>query len=112
MSSVEYIRYTIDPARADEFEQAYRDAAAVLARSAVCERWEMLRCVEEPHRYVVRIEWTSMHDHLSEFRMADEFREFIAHVGAYIGDIDEMHHYEPTGIDGIADAAQVATLSE
>lgn len=112
MSSVEYIRYTIDPARADKFEQAYRDATAALARSAVCERWEMLRCVEEPDRYVMRIEWTSMNDHLSEFRTSDEFKDFIGHVGEYIGDIDEMRHYEQTGVVGVADAALVPTLFE
>ena len=39
---VEYIRYSIDDARADAFEQAYGRAAGFLDASEHCERYENL----------------------------------------------------------------------
>ncbi|HEX2433001.1 MAG TPA: antibiotic biosynthesis monooxygenase [Gaiellaceae bacterium] len=45
---VEYIRYKIDPARSDEFADAYRRAGALLDASPHCRRWEAARCVDNP----------------------------------------------------------------
>ena len=42
---VEYIRYKIDPARIDEFDDAYRRAGELLDASPHCLRWEAARCV-------------------------------------------------------------------
>jgi hemoglobin len=40
---VEYIRYKIEPSRADEFSDAYRRAGALLDASPHCERWAFSR---------------------------------------------------------------------
>jgi hypothetical protein len=41
-------RYKIDPARSDEFADAYRRAGALLDASPHCRRWEAARCVDNP----------------------------------------------------------------
>jgi heme-degrading monooxygenase HmoA len=56
---VEYIRYKIDPSRNDEFDQAYRRAGTLLDASPHCQRWEAARCVDDPEKQIVRIEWDS-----------------------------------------------------
>jgi hemoglobin len=56
---VEYIRYSIDSARAQAFEQAYRRAAAALDASEHCERYELSRCSDDLTQFVVLIEWDS-----------------------------------------------------
>lgn len=92
---LEYIRYRIDPERAEAFEDAYRRAGEVLDRSPACRGFDVARCVEEPGRYVVRIRWTSLPDHLDGFRKGSRFPEFLSHVRPFIADIEEMQHYDP-----------------
>ena len=93
---VEYIRYAIDEARVEAFEQAYRRAAVVLEASEHCERYEVSRCSEDSTRHVVRIEWDSAEGHLSGFRKSPEFGAFFAAVQPFVNDIEEMRHYQVT----------------
>jgi heme-degrading monooxygenase HmoA len=93
---VEYIRYTIDDARAPAFEEAYTRSGEALKASPHCEQYEVSRCGEDPTQYVVRIEWDSEEGHLTGFRHSSEFRSFFEAVGPFLHDIDEMRHYRVT----------------
>jgi quinol monooxygenase YgiN len=93
---VEYIRYTIDDGRAEDFESAYQRAGEALEASQHCERYEISRCSEDPTQHVVRIEWDSEEGHLSGFRQSPEFRRFFDAVAPFVHDIDEMRHYRVT----------------
>lgn len=90
---VEYIRYVIDADHAAEFEQAYQQASAVLDADPHCLGYEVSRGVEEPERFVVRIEWDSVEGHEQGFRTSPLFGEFFAAVKPFFGQIDEMKHY-------------------
>ncbi|MFC3979761.1 putative quinol monooxygenase [Streptosporangium jomthongense] len=89
---VEYIRYRV-PDR-EEFEAAYRRAVVPLGRAPQCLDYELSRCVEEPECYVLRVTWTSAHDHLQGFRGSEHFQEFFAEIKPYVSNIEEMRHYE------------------
>jgi quinol monooxygenase YgiN len=93
MSAVEYIRYRIPPERAEDFVAAYRAAAAPLMASEYCSGYDLTRCVEEPERFILRIRWTSVDDHVKNFRSSTQFREFFAHIAPFVDQIDEMTHY-------------------
>ena len=95
---VEYIRYAIAPEQQDAFEAAYAAAQSALRASPHCLRYEVTRCVEDPTAYVVRIEWDSQEGHLQGFRSSPEFRTFFAAVRPFVGNIEEMRHYEAVGI--------------
>ncbi|MEE4422855.1 putative quinol monooxygenase [Streptomyces bugieae] len=97
--TTEYIRYTItDPARRTAFEQAYAAASEQLDAAPECLGYDLAHGVEEPEHYILRIEWTSVEDHLKGFRGGPHFPTFLAHVRPYIGDIEEMKHYESTSV--------------
>jgi heme-degrading monooxygenase HmoA len=93
---VEYIRYTIDPGRTDEFDDAYRRGGALLDASRHCLRWEVARCVDEPEKQIVRIEWDSAEGHLQGFRQSADFKPFLEATRPFFKDIEEMTHYEVT----------------
>ncbi|GAA3033018.1 hypothetical protein GCM10020000_07640 [Streptomyces olivoverticillatus] len=62
--TVEYIRYRIaETERRTAFEKAYAAAAEHLYAAPQCLGYELSRGVEEPERYILRIEWTSVEDH-------------------------------------------------
>lgn len=104
---VEYIRYKLETHETESheetfgrFEEAYRVAAESLDTSQHCLGYELSRCVEEPDRYILRIEWDSIDGHLMGFRRAPEFEPFLEAVKPYIGDIEEMQHYMLTPVIG------------
>lgn len=98
--TVEYIRYRIPEAGAAEFQDAYRRAGRVLATAPQCLDYELTRCEEDPEYHVLRIRWTSTSDHLEGFRHSAAFAEFFACIRPYVDDIEEMRHYQPTGVAG------------
>jgi quinol monooxygenase YgiN len=93
---VEYIRYKFDPSRSGEFDDAYRRAGMLLEASPNCERWEISRCVDEPGKQIVRIEWDSVEGHLQGFRQSADFKPFVEATQPFFNDIEEMTHYEVT----------------
>ncbi|MGE6757736.1 putative quinol monooxygenase [Corallococcus interemptor] len=90
---VEYIRYDVPSERAGAFLEAYQRAGEHLRASAHCLRYEVSRGVEEPHHFVVRIEWDSEEGHLQGFRRSPEFRKFFELIKPFVSDIQEMKHY-------------------
>ena len=98
---VEYIRYRIPGERAAEFEEAYARAAAFLARASQCVDYELSRCADDRTAYVLRITWTSADDHLQGFRGGELFPGFLAEIRPYVEAIEEMRHYERTGVRGV-----------
>lgn len=73
---------------------AYAAAMAPLLASPFCRGAELSRCVEAPEAFILRIEWTSLRDHMEGFRASPAFRAFLGHVRPFVGDIAEMRHYE------------------
>ncbi|MEV5505369.1 putative quinol monooxygenase [Streptomyces orinoci] len=95
--TVEYIRYRIaDPDRRRAFEKAYAAAVGHLYAAPQCLGYELAHGVEEPERYVLRIEWTSVEDHEQGFRRGPHFPPFLAGIEPYLPDIEEIRHYERT----------------
>jgi hemoglobin len=97
----EYIRYNLPAALNAQFEADYIKAQDFLKASSVCMGCDLTHCEEEPQRYILRILWTSTEDHLKIFRSSEEFKGFFAVVKAYIPHIEEMQHYQPTGVSFI-----------
>lgn len=95
---VEYVRYAIPEERREAFERGYGEAQAALAASPHCLAYELSRCAEDPSRYTLRIEWDSAEGHMRGFRGSPEFRVFLAAVRPFVGEIEEMRHYEPTAV--------------
>jgi quinol monooxygenase YgiN len=95
---VEYIRYRIPPEHRERFEAAYRDAAGSLEASERCLAYELSHGVEEPERYILRIEWDSVEGHEQGFRRSPEFQPFFAAVRPFVDEIEEMRHYDVTPI--------------
>ncbi|WP_333763759.1 antibiotic biosynthesis monooxygenase family protein [Streptomyces sp. IBSBF 2390] len=96
---VEYIRYRIaEPERRADFEKAYTAAAQQLDLAPQCLGYELSHGIEEPERYILRIEWSSVEDHEKGFRGGPYFPPFLAEIRSYIGDIEEMKHYTRTSV--------------
>lgn len=90
---VEYLRYEIEEARQEVFVADYKAAAAPLMASPHALSFDLCQCADAPGQFILRIEWSSAKDHLQGFRNSPEFGKFFAHIKPYLGDIQEMRHY-------------------
>jgi quinol monooxygenase YgiN len=99
---IEYVRYKIPADQADQFVAAYATAGEALRKSSHCLGFELSRCMEEPTSFILRIEWDSVEGHMEGFRKSPEFREFFASVRPFAGQLEEMRHYERTGVQALA----------
>lgn len=96
---VEYVRYSVDGAdRRAKFERSYEQAAESLDASSHCLGYELAHGVEEPENYILRIEWDSLEGHERGFRSSPEFRVFFANIRSFVGNVEEMRHYEVTKV--------------
>ncbi len=95
---VEYVRYTVEPARAKSFLDAYQAAGESLKKSPHCVGYELSQCTEAPESFILRILWDSAEGHLNGFRKSPEFQPFFAAISPFIKDIQEMRHYERTAL--------------
>jgi hypothetical protein len=68
----------------------------VLDASPHCQRREAARCVDEPDKQIVRIEWDSAEGHLKGFRQSSGFGPFLEATQPFFKNIEEMTHYEVT----------------
>jgi quinol monooxygenase YgiN len=93
---VEYIRYTIEPSRAQELLGAYEVASKSLEESPHCLGYELTQCTEARESFILRIEWDSEEGHLKGFRTSAQFRPFFTAVQPFVKEIVEMRHYERT----------------
>lgn len=96
--SVEIIRYKVPAGQHKDFEDAYAAGGKHLQESPYCLFYEVVKGVEEPDRYIVRIHWTSREDHEKGFRQSSQFRGFFNYVRPYFNNIEEMKHYEYTAV--------------
>jgi hypothetical protein len=84
------------PSRNAEFDEAYRRAGALLDVSHHCQRWEAARCVDEPEKQILLIEWNSAEGHLQGFRQSADFEPFRDATQPFFNEIEEMTHYRVT----------------
>lgn len=49
--------------------------------------------MEEPERFIVRIEWDSVDGHEKGFRTSAAFGDFFRAVKPFFAQIEEMKHY-------------------
>jgi quinol monooxygenase YgiN len=96
---VEYIRYDLKEHPAEALVAAYAVAVESLRAAPECLRYQLARCEEAPASFILRIEWRSTEDHLQGFRRGAHFPPFLAAIRPFIGEIAEMRHYTPTGLD-------------
>jgi len=77
----------------ERIEAAYAWAGPHLRASPHCLGFEPSHCVGDPTQCVLRIEWTSVDEHLQGVRKSAQFAPFPAAVRPYVEQIVEMRHY-------------------
>lgn len=87
----------IDPARAQDFEAAITQAAAVIRGAEGSHSMAVERVIETPGKYLLRVEWASVAHHMVTFRESPAFKDWRALVGPFFVDTPVVEHSEIVG---------------
>ena len=82
----------IDPIKADAFEAAVAEAAPHFQSAEGCHRMTLDRCVEDPTRYFLRVEWESVEHHMLIFRASQGFQHWRTLAGPFFAEPPVVVH--------------------
>jgi heme-degrading monooxygenase HmoA len=83
----------VTPGTEDGFRTAYRDARGVLAATPGCRSVRMTQGIENPHRFVLIVEWDSVEAHEQNFRATDRFAAWRAAIGPFFARPPAVEHF-------------------
>jgi len=88
----------VRPGQEDAFEAAMRDAGPLIAETPGFEGIEVRRCIEQPNRYLLLVNWRTLEDHTQGFRQSDRYQEWRQRLHHFYDPFPVVEHYQ----DGIA----------
>jgi heme-degrading monooxygenase HmoA len=92
---VEQADFRIVAGRNAEFEAALlQGLRSVLSRAKGMRGWTVEHCVEQPERYLMRIRWDSIDDHMVGYRQSPLSPQFKAMVAPFFAQPPEVIHFE------------------
>lgn len=84
---------TIDPASADAFEAAVRQAKPLFLAADDCHDMRFERVIEVPGRYLLIVRWTTVAAH-EAFRQTPAFQDWRALAGPFFSEPPHVVHVE------------------
>jgi len=85
------------PGKEDAFAEGIQQGATVILRDPRCHALTIYRCIEDPARFVLQIQWESLEAHTEGFRKSPGFAEYRSHITGLFLDNPVVHHYETLG---------------
>ena len=86
---LEAVSLNIIPNTAEEFEQNFVQASAIICKARGYVSHQLQKCIEVENKYLLLIKWETLEDHTIGFRESSDFQEWrkLLH-----------HFYEPKPI--------------
>jgi heme-degrading monooxygenase HmoA len=88
----------VRPGQEDAFEAAMRVARPLIAATPGFEDIEVRRCIEQPSRYLLLVNWQTLESHTVGFRQSDRYQEWRKCLHHFYDPFPVVEHYQ----DGVA----------
>jgi quinol monooxygenase YgiN len=82
------------PGKEEAFAQGIQQGIAVIRRDPGCHAAAAQRCIEDPARFLLVIQWDSVEAHTEGFRKSPGFAEYRSHINGLFEGSPVVHHYE------------------
>ena len=83
----------VKPGREAEFEAAFATAKPIIAASPGFTSLELLRCIEDPSRYLLLVAWETLEDHTDGFRKSPGYEEWKRLLHHFYDPFPTVEHY-------------------
>ncbi|MCY8394978.1 antibiotic biosynthesis monooxygenase [Bacillus spizizenii] len=77
-----------------EFEEAFRQAAPIIAGMKGYITHSLSKCLEETHKYLLLVEWETLEDHTEGFRGSSEYQEWKALLHRFYTPFPTVEHFQ------------------
>jgi heme-degrading monooxygenase HmoA len=90
------------PGRESEFEAAFDQAKGIISSRAGFRSLDLQRCLENPARYFLLVEWDRIEDHTEGFRGSSEYAEWRRLLHHFYEPFPTVEHFQRvTRVEGI-----------
>jgi heme-degrading monooxygenase HmoA len=93
---LEHALLDVIPGREGEFEVAFSEARRLISASPGFRSLRLSRGIEEPHRYLLLVEWDRLEDHTG-FRGSPEYQEWRRLLHHFYDPFPTVDHYHEVG---------------
>ena len=79
--------------READFERAFREARSIIASTSGFVSLDLQKCLEQPNRYVLLVQWAKLEDHTVGFRQSPEYQRWKALLHHFYDPFPQVEHY-------------------
>jgi heme-degrading monooxygenase HmoA len=90
---IERAIFAIKPGEADDFENAFAQAAPLIRGAKGCREANLHRGIENPDSFILLVEWATLEDHMIGFRESKAFEEWRAILSPHFASPPAVEHY-------------------
>ena len=85
----------------DAFEAAFAKAQSIISSMPGYRSHQLQRCLENPNRYVLLVNWEKLEDHTEGFRGSDEYEKWKALLHHFYDPFPTVEHYTLVNSNGL-----------
>jgi heme-degrading monooxygenase HmoA len=82
------------PTETQAFETAFEIAEKIIASMQGYVNHSLKRCIEQPNRYILLVNWTDLEAHTVGFRQSAEYQEWKRLLHHFYSPFPTVEHYE------------------
>ena len=79
--------------RTDEFENSFSIAQKIISKMKGYISHELKKCLEEPNKYILLVNWETLEDHTIGFRESKEYQEWKELLHHFYDPFPTVEHY-------------------
>ncbi len=85
--------FKIKPGQAPAFEKAMAKAKKAISASPGFQSLKISASIENPGRYMLRVCWSRLEDHMVTFRQSELFKEWRGHIQEFFDGPPTVEHF-------------------
>jgi heme-degrading monooxygenase HmoA len=97
---LEHAVLEVVPGREAAFEEAFATAKGLISTATGFRSLRLSRCIEEPSRYLLLVEWEQLEDHTTGFRGSSAYQEWRGLLHHFYEPFPTVDHYEDRTVIG------------
>ncbi|MBY8092139.1 antibiotic biosynthesis monooxygenase [Vibrio fluvialis] len=84
----------VKPEQEEQFEQSFAKAQQIIASMAGYVSHQLQRCLENPSRYILLVNWQTLEAHTEGFRQSAEYQQWRALLHHFYDPFPTVEHYQ------------------
>jgi len=81
------------PSKEAAFERAFAEARGLIGAMPGFVSLELQKCIEQPNRYALLVQWARLEDHTVGFRQSAEYQRWRALLHHFYDPFPQVEHY-------------------